>query len=69
MCILEYPWTRNIFLEADWSNLYTFSDTLKRLEIQLGQVLNTIGLLYAGKAQTVTLPPAGQPPGKAVSPS
>ena len=55
--ILEYPWTRNIFLEVDWSNLYTFSDTLRKIEIQLGQVLNTIGCSYASKPQTATLPP------------
>jgi hypothetical protein len=54
---LEYPWTKNIFLEVDWSNIYTFSDTLKKLEVQLGQVLNAIGCPYAGKVQVVTLPP------------
>ena len=41
--LLEYPWTKNIFLEVDWSNIYTFSDTLKKLEVRLGQVLNAIG--------------------------
>jgi hypothetical protein len=55
--LLDYPWTKKIFLEVDWSNLYTFSDTLKRLEIKMGQVLNTIGCAYACKAQTMTLPP------------
>ena len=55
--LLEYPWTRDIFLEVDWSNLYTFSDALRKIEVQLGQVLNTIGCPYASKPQTVTLPP------------
>jgi hypothetical protein len=55
--ILEYPWSKNIFLKVDWSNLYTFSDTLKKLEVRLGQVLNAIGCPYASKLQTVTLPP------------
>jgi hypothetical protein len=55
--LLNYPWTKNIFLEVDWSNLYTFSDTLKRLEVKMGQVLNAIGCAYACKAQTITLPP------------
>ena len=55
--LLEYPWTKDIFLEVDWSNLYTFSDTLKKMEIQLGQVLSAIGCQYARKLQTVTLPP------------
>ncbi len=55
--LLEYSWTRNIFLEVDWSNIYTFSDGLKKVEIQLGQVLNSIGCSYASKPRTVTLPP------------
>jgi hypothetical protein len=54
---LEYPWTKDIFLEVDWSNLYTFSDTLRKVEIRLGQVLNAIGCPYSSKIQTVTLPP------------
>ena len=55
--LLEYPWTRDIFLEADWSNIYAFSDTLKKIEVRLGQVLNAIGCPYASKHQTITLPP------------
>jgi hypothetical protein len=55
--VIEYPWTKNIFLEVDWSNLYTFSDTLKKLEVQLGQVLNSIGCAFANKIQKVILPP------------
>ena len=55
--LIEHPWTRNIFLEVDWSNLYTFSDTLKKLDVRLGQVLNGIGCPYARRIQTVRLPP------------
>jgi hypothetical protein len=55
--LLEYPWTKNIFLEVDWSNLYTFSDTPKKLDVRLGQVLNAVGCPYASKLQAVTLPP------------
>ncbi len=55
--LLEHPWAKNIFLEVDWSNIYTFSDTLKKLEVQLGQVLNAIGCPYASKIQTVILLP------------
>ena len=55
--LLEYPWTNDIVLEVDWSNLYTFLENLKKLEINLGQVLNAIGCPYANKLQTVTLPP------------
>ncbi len=55
--LLEYPWTKNIFLEVDWSNIYTFSDRLKKLEVRLGQVLNAVGCPYAATPQVVTLPP------------
>jgi hypothetical protein len=55
--LLETPWTNNIFLEVDWSNIYTFSDTLKKLDVRMGQVLNAVGCAYACKPQTVVLPP------------
>ncbi len=41
--LLDYPWTGDLFLEADWSNLYTFSETLEKLDVRLGQVLNAVG--------------------------
>ena len=53
----EHPWSKNLYLEVDWSNLYTFSDTLRNLEVRLGQVLNAVGCPYANKVQAVTLPP------------
>jgi len=53
----EYPWTKNIFLEVDWSNIYTFSDHAEKLEVRLGQVMNAIGCPHATKHQTITLPP------------
>jgi hypothetical protein len=55
--LLEEPWAKDIFLEVDWSNIYTFSDSLKKLEVRLGQVLNAVGCPYASKLQTVFLPP------------
>ena len=55
--LLDFPWTTEIFLDVDWSNLYTFSDTLKRIDVQVGQVLGTIGCAYAKKFQSVMLPP------------
>jgi hypothetical protein len=55
--LLEHPWTKEIFLEVDWSNLYTFSESAKKHEVRLGQVLNAIGCPYAGRVQTVSLPP------------
>jgi hypothetical protein len=54
--LLGFPWTNNIFLEVDWSNLYTFSDTLGKLDVKMGQVLNTIGCAYASRPQTISLP-------------
>jgi len=55
--VIEHPWTRDIYLEVDWSNIYTFSDSLKKLDVRLGQVLNAVGCPYARNAQVVTLPP------------
>jgi len=55
--LLEYPWTKDIFLDVDWANIYTFSDTLKKLDVRLGQVLSAIGCPYASKIQKVKLPP------------
>jgi hypothetical protein len=55
--LLEHSWAKIIFLEVDWSNLYTFSSNLKKLDVQLGQVLNAIGCPYSSKIQTITLPP------------
>jgi hypothetical protein len=55
--VFEHSWTKDIFLEVDWTNIYTFSDTLKKHKVQSGQVLNSIGCPYARKLQTVTLPP------------
>ena len=55
--LLDYPWTGDLFLEVDWSNIYTFSETLEKLDVRLGQVLNAIGCAYSSRQQPVTLPP------------
>jgi len=55
--LLEELWTKDIFLEVDWAKIYTFSDTLKKLEVRQGQVLNAIGCPYSAKVQEVSLPP------------
>jgi hypothetical protein len=55
--VIEHPWTKDIYLEVDWSNIYTFSDSLKKLDVRLGQVLNAVGCRYAKNAQAITLPP------------
>jgi hypothetical protein len=55
--MIENPWTKDIYLEVDWSNVYTFNNTLKKLNVRLGQVLNAVGCPYASKLQAVSLPP------------
>jgi hypothetical protein len=55
--LLDHPWTNDIFLEVDWSNIYTFSDALRKFDVKTGQVLNTIGCAYACNPQTILLPP------------
>jgi len=55
--IVEHAWTKDIYLEVDWSNIFTFSDNLKKLDIRLGQVLNAVGCPYGKTGQAVTLPP------------
>lgn len=54
--VVNQSWDKEIFLEVDWSNLYIFSNVLKKLDVQLGQVLNSIGCAYAHKKQTLFLP-------------
>ncbi|MCX5811195.1 MAG: hypothetical protein NT178_01425 [Proteobacteria bacterium] len=53
---LSFPWGKNIALNVDWANMYTFTDALKRLEVKTAQVLNSIGCPYAKKKNTVSLP-------------
>jgi len=55
--LLKHSWTKSIFLDVDWSNIYIFSGTLKKLDVRLGQVLNAIGCPYSNKLQAITLPP------------
>ena len=55
--LLEEPWGKDIFLEVNWTNIYTFTDSLKELEVRLGQVLKAVGCPYANNVQAVTLPP------------
>ncbi len=55
--LLDYPWTGDLFLEADWSNIYIFSEALAKLDVRLGQVLNAIGCAYSSRQQSATLPP------------
>ena len=55
--VLDFPWSRDIFLDVDWSNLYTFSDGINKPEIKIGQVLNAVGCPYARTAGNILLPP------------
>lgn len=55
--LFECPWSTDISIDVDWSNLYLFSDKLRKHEVRLGQVLNAVGCPYANKTRTVTLPP------------
>lgn len=64
---LNFPWGKDILLPVDWTNMYTFAETLKRLEIKTGQVLNSIGCPHANKKSMVCLPPPGTIEDKSLS--
>jgi hypothetical protein len=53
---LNFPWKKDILIDVDWTNLYFFSDSLKRCELKTAQVLNAIGCPYATRKKTVSLP-------------
>ncbi len=55
--LLRQPWSGSLFLDVDWSNLYTFSNSLKKRDVGLGQVLEGIGCPYSLRAQKLALPP------------
>lgn len=54
---VELPWTKNISVEVDWSNIVVFSDSARQLDVALPQVLQAIGCQYANRQGTVALPP------------
>lgn len=54
---IELPWTKDVTVEVDWSNLFVFSDSVKQLDVRLPQVLQAIGCQYANRQGTVALPP------------
>jgi hypothetical protein len=53
---LAFQWDRKTTIRADWTNLYTFSDSIERLEIKTAQVLNAVGCPYAERRSLVSLP-------------
>ena len=55
--VFQFPWTADLFLEVDWSNLYFFSETLEKPEIRMAQVLAAVGCPYALKERLVALDP------------
>ncbi len=50
-------WKTDLYLDVDWSNIYTFSEKLEQLDIQVAQVLAAIGCPYAKKESAVVLDP------------
>ncbi len=54
---IQVGWTTDLYLEVDWSNLYTFSDKLEPLNVKVAQVLASIGCPYAKKESAVLLDP------------
>lgn len=53
---IDLPWTKDVTVEVDWSNLFVFSDSAKQLDVRLPQVLQAIGCQYANRQGTVALP-------------
>jgi len=54
---VSFEWNKDIEIGVDWSNIYTFSDDVKRLYVKKAQVLNSIGCPYALKNVSIKLPP------------
>ncbi len=53
----QSEWRTDLYLQVDWSNIYTFSEKLEQLDVQVAQVLAAIGCPYAGKESVVMLDP------------
>lgn len=54
---LEMPWKKDLSLDTDWSNLYIFHEGLKRVDVQVAQVLHAIGCPWAKKGCEVLVDP------------
>jgi hypothetical protein len=54
---LNLPWGKDIDLSVDWTNIHTFSDQMKKLDVKTAQVLNAIGCPHATRKTIVRLPP------------
>ena len=53
----QFAWHNDLYLDVDWSNIYTFSEKLEQLDVQVAQVLAAIGCPYAAKESAVLLDP------------
>jgi hypothetical protein len=53
----QSAWNTELFVDADWSNIYAFSKEPERLDVQVAQVLAAIGCPYAKKESLVALDP------------
>ena len=53
----QSEWRTDLYLQVDWSNLYTFSEKIEQLDIEVAQVLAAIGCPYARKESSVVLDP------------
>jgi hypothetical protein len=53
----QSEWRTDLYLEVDWSNIYTFSEKIEQLDVQVAQVLAAIGCPYARKESAVLLDP------------
>jgi hypothetical protein len=53
----QSAWNTELFVDADWSNIYAFSKEPERLDVQVAQVLGAIGCPYAKKESPVALDP------------
>jgi hypothetical protein len=54
---IQSEWKTDLYLDVDWSNIYTFSEKLEPLDIQVAQVLAAIGCPYAARESEVLLDP------------
>jgi hypothetical protein len=61
----QSKWNTDLYLEVDWSNIYTFSEKIEQLDVQVAQVLAAIGCPYASKESAVLLDPPASLAGRA----
>ncbi len=55
--VIQSAWKTDLYLDVEWSDIYTFSEKLEPLDVQVAQVLAAIGCPYARKESAVMLDP------------